>query len=105
MPSDTFGDAIKTVQAVADRIRESIALDASGEPDGPYAKRHMEEADRIAQAARLLEAAGRECRAGRSLLNDKGQAYINGDGMLREMYRSDRAALDALAPELKEVGR
>ncbi len=99
MPSDTFGEAIKTVQAVADRIRKSVAMNFNGEPDGPYAKRHLEEADRIALAARLLEAAGRECRAGRPLLTERGLPCASPRGTMAE-YSAARAALDALAPEL-----
>ena len=68
---------------------------------------YAEEADRIAQAARLLEAAGRECRAWRMEKEHGERPKDDGsewDWSVKELTEA-RAAMDALAPELKEVGR
>ena len=81
MPSDTFGEVVKYIEGLARGTRPWSMPD-------------------LLKAARLLEAAGRECRAGR-------MGYEDGEGdsfwykaRCFDNLKAARAALDALAPEL-----
>lgn len=106
MPNpDTFAESAKTIQAVADRIRQSVAMNEDGEPDDQYAKRHLDEAEELSKAARLLAAAGEEVRAWRAWKKCVVRymtAEVPSPHEKIERMQKARAALNALAPELKE---
>jgi len=81
MPSDTFGEVVRWLDA-----------EAAKHENDPFPDEYL----KFDRAARLLEAAGRECRAGRRRMNKGGLSLDCG----RSAMRNYVAALDALAPEL-----
>lgn len=80
MPSDTFAEVVRWLDAEAKHYDEEVAVNYT-------------------RAARLLDAAGRECGAVRIREHTEsmtGGMYNN----LRERVGVARAALDALAPDM-----
>lgn len=99
MPSDTFAEVVRKLKGHAE------AWKINGPEDRDSLVNEEVMAFDCLVAARLLEAAGRECRAMRPYVSRNGMLLATMPMSARHAYSAARAALDELAPELKEVGR
>ena len=90
------------VERVVKRIRVSVSRDEFGNPDGPHAQAHADEADRLEAAHLSMRAMGAELTILRSILEDAVTRANNAGRIAREVTDDSLAALRAVGVDAGE---